>query len=304
MTQDTRLNPLAAFARNVTSNGGEDGIIEKIFDIVGAENNWCVELGALDGVYDSNSWNLINNKGWSAVLIEAEERYVKKLTNLYSENKKVHVLHSFVSFEGRSSLDALLAKTPIPENFDLLVLDIDGNDYHVWNSLVQYRPRVVSIEFNFTVPNDIDFVQPRDMRVQQGSSLCAVERLARSKGYRLIDTTSSNAFFVNEPLFAQFGLADTSLDALHPDTRFHTRVFQLYDGTLMLAGYQRLFWHKKNFTSRDIQVLPEWRRTYPAKVASSALVRAIKNKTRTFYFYPRLLRLKQSLFGLGSKKDI
>ena len=294
---EQHIKPLSDFAHDETSSGGEDGIIQRIFEIIGAENKWCVELGALDGVYDSNTLSLIQNHNWSAVLIEGEPSYVQKLQVRYQENKRVHAVGAFVEFEGKNSLDAILGRTPIPQNFDLLILDVDGNDYHLWKSLVHYRPRVVIIEFNPTIPNDIDFVQPRDMRVQQGSSLHALNRLAEEKGYKLITTTRVNAFFVDAPLFEKFGIADSSLDVLHTDTRFYTRMFQLYDGTIVLDGYKRLLWHKLPLTDESVQVLPKWKRKYPAGIHPSSTMRSFKQYVRKMPLYPWLLKLKQKLYS-------
>ena len=62
---------IRSFASNVTSQYGEDGMIAKIFEFIGVKNRWCVEFGAWDGKYLSNTWDLINNKGWSRFLLKA-----------------------------------------------------------------------------------------------------------------------------------------------------------------------------------------------------------------------------------------
>ena len=62
---------LLNFRSDIKSQFGEDGIIEKIFEIIPLSDRWCVEFGAWDGQHHSNSWNLINNKDYSGVLIEA-----------------------------------------------------------------------------------------------------------------------------------------------------------------------------------------------------------------------------------------
>lgn len=295
---------LNQYAQDITSSGGEDGIIRKIFEILGTKNKWCVELGALDGMYDSNTRDLITTEGWSAALIEAEPAYVKKLRTLYANNPHVFPVERFIGFDGPDSLDHVLAQTPVPHDFDLLILDIDGNEYHVWESLTTYRPRVVVIEFNPTIPNDIAFVQPRDMAVQQGSSLNSIAKLAAQKEYSLVATTGVNAFFVDASLFEQFGITNNSLDALHSDTRFYTRLFQLYDGTLVLSGYKRLFWHKMPLADDAIQVLPKWKRHYPARIHPSARVRQAKEFLRGLPLYPQLVRMKQWVYRLGSRKNI
>ena len=155
---------LLDFRANVTSRAGEDGIIAEIFRRVGTNSKWCVEFGASNGTHDSNVWTLIKNEGWSGVLIEADKTYFGKLTETYKGFPQAICLNLFISFEGEQRLDAVFARTPLPKDFDLLSIDIDGNDYHVWESLVEYWPRVAIVEFNPTIPNDIEFVQPRDMR--------------------------------------------------------------------------------------------------------------------------------------------
>lgn len=281
--------------RKVQSEHGEDGIIEKIFEVIGVESKWCVELGALNGKKDSNVWHLLKEKGWSGVLIEADQTYFEKLVREYADNPKVHALNAFVSFEGDSSLDALFTKTPMPKEFDILSLDIDGNDYHLWKSLSVYRPRVLIIEFNPSIPDAISFVQPRDMSVYQGSSLRALVELSTSKGYELIAVNEGNAFFVLKELFPKFGIADNSVDALHTDHHYETQIFQLYDGTLVLAGNKKLIWHNIPLDEEKIQVLPKGKRIYPANISTNELLRSFKYRIRKMPWYPILQQIRKSL---------
>src|SRR5207249_2762549 len=122
---------LRAFQKIVCSQCGEDGIIEKILEIMGEKNKWCVEFGATDGQYVSNSWSLINTKGWQSVLIEGDPQNYKKLAANYSANKNVTCVQRYVNFQGENQLDDILAQTSIPQDFDVLSIDIDGNDYHI-----------------------------------------------------------------------------------------------------------------------------------------------------------------------------
>ena len=66
-------NGLLRFGRKVHSQGAEDGVTEEIFRVIGTRSKWCVEFGAWDGVFLSNTCNLIRNHGWSAVLIEGDK---------------------------------------------------------------------------------------------------------------------------------------------------------------------------------------------------------------------------------------
>jgi hypothetical protein len=245
-------------AKNVYSQSGEDGIQQAVFERIPktGPDRWAVEFGAWDGKKFSNSCNLVMNHAWNAVFIEANPAKFDLLTRTYADNTRAHCLKAFVTFDGDSSLDALLAGTPAPPDFDLLSIDIDGNDYHIWESVRRYRPKVVVIEFNPSIPHNISFVQPRDMKVQQGSSLLALNELAKAKGYALVCVTELNAIFVRAEFFPAFDIVDNSLDSLHKDTQYLTQVFQLYDGTLVWHGCKRLLWHGVPIKDDRMQVLP------------------------------------------------
>lgn len=256
---------LSLHRRSITSQSGEDGVIEKIFEVIGKKNNACVEFGGWDGKHLSNTWDLLNNKEWSGVVIEADKRNFKKLVDTYRSNGKVVCINRFVNFEGENTLDKILSGTAIPEDFDLLSIDIDGNDYHVWEAFESYRPRLVVIEFNPTIPVDLEFVQPRNMKLNQGSSLLSLYMLAKHKGYELVATTECNAFFVRGELFSLFKINDNSPLSMRKERKYETRLFQLYDGTIVLAGCKRLLWHNIDMDQRKMQVLPFFLRTHPSR---------------------------------------
>jgi hypothetical protein len=246
---------------------GEDGILEAIFELIPDTNHWCVEFGAGDGVTLSNTFNLIANKGWASVQIESHAEKFNALSNTHQANSNVICLHDQVGFEGQNTLDSILKATPIPTDFDLLSIDIDGNDYHVWEAVCDYRPKVVVVEFNPTIPNQVEFVQPRNMALNQGSSLLALINLGKRKGYELVATTDWNAFFVDKFYFELFGILDNSIWQLYKKVDYLTHVFQLFDGTIVVNGCNRLLWHNIELdletVQQEIQVLPPEFRVYP-----------------------------------------
>jgi len=172
--------------RNVYSQSGEDGIIEKILEILPQNDKWCVEFGAWDGLHGSNTRNLIASNGYSSVLIEADKNKFRDLQRNYSQCDDVITINQFVGFTEEDNLDQILSTTCIPLDFDLLSIDIDGNDYHVWKSILKYRPKVVVIEFNPTIPTHIRFVQSADPSINQGASLLSLVELSKEKGYELV----------------------------------------------------------------------------------------------------------------------
>ena len=220
------------------------------------KRRWCVEFGASDGKWNSNSYNLIANRGYSGVLIEAHPKSARHLEDRFHSRSDVITLHQAVGLDKASGLDAMLNPTPIPRDFDVLSIDIDGNDYHVWKGITVYRPKLVCIEFNPTMANEIDFSQTADMSVSQGSSLLAMQRLAADKGYELIAVTDCNGVFVDAKYFDLFDIEDNSLATFRPHNPHATHIFVGYDGKLFLRGNRRLLWHDIAFDESDIQLLP------------------------------------------------
>lgn len=261
-----RRNPasiyLSNFAASVTSQFGEDGIVEKILELIGTRNEWVVEVGAWDGRYLSNSWNLTHNKGWRGVLVEGDERRCGKLRENYAHLPTVTIKQAFVGFDAAApnSIDRILAETAIPQDLDLISIDIDGNDYYVWRAMTRYRPRIVIIEYNPTVANDVAFVQDPDERLNQGCSLLALIRLGKEKGYELAAVTPCNGVFVRADEFPKLGIADNDIDSMRVDDG--PRILLGYDGTVFTANLEHLPWTDIRLDLEDLQILPKALRRY------------------------------------------
>lgn len=204
-------NWLYEYRRNVTSQTGEDGVVEEIFKKIGVTNRWCVDVGAGDGRFISNTWHWINDEEWSGVCIEASSETFSHLQVTYGNREDVFALHELVS--ETNSIDDLLGKTPIPKVFDLLSIDIDSMDYRIWEKAEVYRARVVIIETNASMAPDIEFIQ-NDPELAIGSSALAMVKLAKTKGYQLAAHLVSNCIFVLEKDFDKLKIEDNSLEAL------------------------------------------------------------------------------------------
>ena len=248
---------------NVTSQNGEDGIIAKILDVIGTPVGWCVEFGAWDGRHLSNTYNLIANRGFYAVMIEGSAKRFRDLKQAFKDNPKVYPVNAFVGFTEADGLDGILARTPIPEDFDVLSIDIDGNDYHVWNAVQRYRPRVVVIEYNPTIPTAVDFVQPPDLSINQGGSITAMKRLGAQKGYELVAVTIHNCLFVRSEYFAAFGIKDNSVASLRADESMVTYIFNGFDGTVFVRGCGVLGWHGVPYREKRMQLIARPFRKFP-----------------------------------------
>ncbi|MCB0334317.1 MAG: hypothetical protein KDD55_12500 [Bdellovibrionales bacterium] len=198
---------LIDFRKNHFSQFGEDGIVEKILSECRIDGGWFVEFGAWDGQHLSNTRWLADN-GWSGIFIEGDPGRYSVLEDTYRKSDRVHTCEAMVTASGPSSLDSILASTPIPKDFDVLSVDIDGNDYHVWEGLVEYSPKVVIIESNATFPFNVEFIQRENDCL--GSSALSLYQLGCKKGYSLACYNDINCIFVREDLFSYLSLIESS----------------------------------------------------------------------------------------------
>ncbi|MDD5041831.1 MAG: hypothetical protein PHX87_00550 [Candidatus Peribacteraceae bacterium] len=123
-----------------------------------------------------------------------------------SPNKggKENSLGVYQEFITAENIEPLFRKYGVPEAFDLLSIDIDGNDYWVWKAITHFHPRAVIMEYNANKGPDASVTIPYDPAFRwdgtdyQGASLRALEHLGREKGYTLVatDRCGVNAFFV------------------------------------------------------------------------------------------------------------
>jgi hypothetical protein len=192
------LENLEASERKVFSQNGEDGVIEAIFTTIGTTNCFCVEFGC-DDASECNTANLLT-QGWSGLLMDFHG---------VSKDPRLSIQKEFVTAE---NIDALLRKYQVPPQFDLLSIDIDGNDFWVW-AQIAHRARVVVIEYNAHVPPELRRTIRYDPRFEWtgtnyfGASLLALKELGQLKGYTLVycERAGANAFFVaNEALPAGY----------------------------------------------------------------------------------------------------
>lgn len=258
-------------AESVSSQYGEDGLLSAIFSVLSPDGGYCVEFGAADGVTSSNVHQLIR-RGWDGLLIEPRPTAFARLELGTRPFAGVTCFQSYVTLTGDTTLDRLLKRAGSPAEPDLLSVDVDGLDYHIWATLEEYSPKVVVIEYNPSIPNSIEYVQPPKDDIARGSSIRSLVQLATMKGYELAAVTENNGIFVRADLFAQLGLEDNDLESLRDDAATTTIVFQGYDGRLILAGNKRLLWHRLPLDAERIQPIPRLLRKYPERLTAGGRV--------------------------------
>ena len=187
----------------VYSQNGEDGIIAEIFERIGTTNRSFVEFGVGNGA--ENNTVFLLGQGWNGLWIEGNQRdygLINTFFTHYISEKKLHVRNSFITRENINDLISAFYTGGI----DLLSIDIDRNDYYVWEAIECIQPRVVVAEYNAKFPPQINWRVPYepdsvwDGTDYFGMSLLAASELGKRKGYVLVGTeiTGTNCFFVRE----------------------------------------------------------------------------------------------------------
>ena len=190
----------------------EDGMLLFIFSVIGMNKKTFIEIGSDDGV-NSNSANLYFNFDWHGLFIDANTVSIDRGIKFY--NKHPHAWTYKPTFlcskVTKENINALIKQGGLEGEIGLLSIDIDGNDYHIWDAIEQVSPQVVIIETqiaygmnNIVVPYDPNYVHPGVHPDYCGASPVAMQKLGSKKGYRLV---GANALGFNL-IFVKNGIAD------------------------------------------------------------------------------------------------
>jgi hypothetical protein len=259
--------PFHAWRRNVHSQIGEDGIIEKLLERAQITSRYFVEFGAWDGRHLSNCAKLAD-EGWGGCFIEGDAARFVDLRNNYASRNHIVPVNSFVHSSGEDRLDAILDRVGAPKDIGVLSIDIDGCDYHVWRSVETHVPALCVIEFNPSIPAHVIYVQDDDPTTHRGCSLAALVKLGEAKGYGLVAATEWNAFFMRRMLCEAHGIP-TYTPAEIKDRTYEAAIFHGYDGTMLVAGHRQLLWHGISYGVDELQVLPPQLRCFLANATGS-----------------------------------
>lgn len=238
---------LAAYGFTAYSMADEDGILAEIFRRIGATNRTFIEFGCGDGLENNTTYLLFT--GWSGLWLDGSDANMQSVRSNFSSYLASGQLKAQQSFLTTSNINELIGQAGLPRDCDLISIDIDGNDYWLWEALDVVQPRVVVIEYNATFRPPVKIVQKYKADHQWngsnffGASLKAIEDLGRRKGYALVGCNSSgiNAFLVREDLLGDHFSA--------PYTAEHHYREAWYDN--YVRGYSR---HPRG--AGDYQLLP------------------------------------------------
>jgi hypothetical protein len=193
----------------VFSQFGEDGILQYLIHKCGLTEDLCtfVEFGVSD-YEESNTRFLLMNNNWRGLVLDGSDDNIAHIrAQPWYWRHDLTAVQDFINAE---NIDALISNNGFTGAIGILSIDIDGNDYWVWQAIKSVRPAIVVAEYNslfgashpVTIPYDKSFMRNRAhySNLYWGASLAALERLARGKGYVCVGSNSAgnNAFFVRQ----------------------------------------------------------------------------------------------------------
>jgi hypothetical protein len=217
-----------ALAKSIYAQGAEEAMLARIFERIEPTTRWLVDIGASDGLRNSNTALLLREQGFHGVLVEGSDYRFGRLREHWGHAPHVRLVHARVQ---PANVESILAAAAVPAEIDLLSIDIDGNDYWVWQAIERVRPKVVVIEYNpyyepprrWVMTHDPDHAW--DGSTYYGASLQSLYALGKRKGYELIacDRQGNNAFFVAAPYYPRFGLHDNAPQLLYRPAMYKVR---------------------------------------------------------------------------------
>jgi hypothetical protein len=219
---------LTARRFRISSQNQEDGLTLALLSEVGVTERRFVEIGS--GLSGGNSGFLARECGWSGLMVDGDADHMAQV------GRRFPTVTAVAAWVTRDNVNDLITAHRGAGEPDLFSLDLDGNDYWIWEATTACSPRIVILEYNsmfganrsVTVPYDPAFDRHHHHTMYYGASLTALARLSARKGYRLVavEPTGVNAFFVRNDLAPH-------IPACEPQRAFH--LLEKYD-VMMLQG--------------------------------------------------------------------
>jgi hypothetical protein len=193
----------------VFSQWGEDGIIQFLINNIQINQKSFIEFG-VENYRESNTRFLLMNNNWKGLLIDGSHAHVEDIKNQDIYWK--YDITAVATFITKENINTIFKSNHFIEEIGLLSVDIDGNDYWVWEAINTVNPAIVVAEYNsvfgsehaITVPYDASFdrTEQHFSNLYFGASLKALHFLAEKKGYALVGCNSNgnNCFFVRKDL--------------------------------------------------------------------------------------------------------
>jgi len=199
----------------VSSQWGEDGIIDWLVERaeIPARLHTFIEFGVED-YRESNTRFLMQNRNWRGLIMDGSPAMVESIKRDSLAWK--YDITACPAFITRENINQTISQAGFRGEIGLLSIDVDGNDYWIWESLDVVQPIILICEYNAVLGDMLPISIPYDPAFDRkkahhsylyfGASICALRSLAQRKGYRFIGTTSAanDAFFIREDYAQRF----------------------------------------------------------------------------------------------------
>ena len=197
------------FEFKIFSQYGDDGIINYIISNINLYNKKFIEFG-VENYEESNTRFLLEGCSWSGLILDSSIiniNYIKSQSYYWKYDLKVE--NKLVT---KKNINQILLSSDFTGKIGLLSIDIDGNDYWIWNEIKVIDPSIVIIEYNArlgdreskTIPYEENFNRNKsnNSNIYYGASLMALYKLGKKRGYSLVATNSNgnNAYFIKNKL--------------------------------------------------------------------------------------------------------
>ena len=186
------------YEKKISSQNGEDGIIEYLFNNIETTNKKFIEIGVgARGSGKENNTVRLSHNGWNGWWFDCDPiNYIPA---------SVQFQQKFITAENISNI---FKDNNLPIEFDLLSIDIDGMDYWVRKALYEYMPRVIVMEYNGWYNSSEEWVAsyfPNFIQKDKkhwGCSLKSFQILNNKLGYDLVycEQRGVNAFFIRSDI--------------------------------------------------------------------------------------------------------
>lgn len=213
-------NPsLAQYSSNIFSQFGEDGIIEKIFEIIGVNSAKCIEIINQDRFYQSNTANLSANQKWNAILVLTDVKkhhYDKNILDLFNPDSIFQITHNDTKVNINQIESLLLNKGIYISDIDLLSINENTVNHLIFENMSRLKPRVIICKYNTALPPKEDNCPDcKNPLITQSPS--TLKNIANNNNYELISIGYHHCFFVTISEFEKFKGYETHFENICVD---------------------------------------------------------------------------------------
>jgi hypothetical protein len=233
----------------VFSQFGDDGILQYLIHHLNIPPSLqtFVEFG-VENYEESNTRFLLMNNNWRGLIMDGSESNMEFVHRGRYYWK--HDLTAKAAFIDTENINDLILSAGFNGEIGILSVDIDGNDYWVWDKINVVNPIIIVAEYNgvfgsqhaLSVPYNPTFrrTQAHYSNLYWGCSLAALNCLAAKKGYTFAGCNSAgnNAYFIRND-YINYHIPKPALDEGFSEPKF--RESRSATGSLtFLTGSDRL----------------------------------------------------------------